>query len=439
MRRIHSHATSEKYRSYTQRSTEIAPRIPTRLVAGLGGLSLLVSGYLFVTDVSDTNAESSNPLRNFRSLSSDCIPTETLELTDQAQQQAEALECKAVYEDMDVAIVNYALDEDAAEAIAKSLEARVEDMTARVMNLEVTVITPSDEAIALHAQESPDNCIDYTKEADYGSYIANAVMPELNAYDSIVGLEAMPSCNETVGGVASGGHYRYAEAFNVSDESNPAIVTTIAAHELLHLYGIGHSGALHNEDTDISDWFQRRESQHITSLDIPTYVAGGSYAEYQSAEVMGYPTDTPEYDKLNPIHISELLWPFRELDTENFYDETKNLANGDVSFYRGTSFTTIASLDISAPFDLPTSTDGISDHGETHKKASQLAFTPVYFENGNDIAGVKVQLVTDDNSVISLGGVYVPVNEKSAHYEFVVGEQTVTVNLNHDSAFITAG
>ena len=228
MRRIHSHATSEKYRSYTQRSTEIAPRIPTRLVAGLGGLSLLVSGYLFVTDVSDTNAESSNPLRNFRSLSSDCIPTETLELTDQAQQQAEALECKAVYEDMDVAIVNYALDEDAAEAIAKSLEARVEDMTARVMNLEVNVITPSDEAIALHAEESPDNCIDYTKEADYGSYIANAVMPELNAYDSIVGLEAMPSCNETVGGVASGGHYRYAEAFNVSDESNPAIVTTIA-------------------------------------------------------------------------------------------------------------------------------------------------------------------------------------------------------------------
>ena len=187
------------------------------------------------------------------------------------------------------------LTED-AEMIARGLEDTLEGVTGGLLNIEPIVVPISDEVRDLYEELTPDGCIGtVVASRAWLSGISAKYMLGLEG-DKIVGLNHLSNCHSEVGGQASYSNNRNAEIFGVNEwlrqyhengdswtretiEEGYTVTTTypnpadIAAHEVLHLFGIeGHGGVLRHPDGQLFLW--------KGSINLREYVRNSEYIEY---------------------------------------------------------------------------------------------------------------------------------------------------------------
>lgn len=372
---------------------------------------------------------------------------------DSPQFAAAARECLDLYGGAEIALVNYDLAADDAQTMASQLDRRIESATEGNVMVTVTVVQPSGDAKQLFRTENSDNCVDSTDLWRYGSYIASAVMPDLVQYDSVIGVSNMKSCDGSAVGVASSMYGRYAEVFGAADGwqaiennggsnykstdlgngvsqienfQNPA---DIAAHEQLHVWGLGHAGKLYNG----SDLGGRalRGSQTEAYVDLDAYVAGGTFTEYGDASsVMGDVGGLKENAPLTTVQQYLMAWPelaLNEVPPVTVHD----LSRQEVTYNSDSARDSVAVLSLPNPLSMPTGEYSSSTDFGKSQKFDTIAFVPQFEVNSGGAAwGTEVYLTSQDNSSASLGLLYCPNDSGSGRYDLVVGGQKVTVTFS---------
>lgn len=220
--------------------------------------------------------------------------------------------CRIALEGGRVALVTYGVPQDSAAAVGKRIEAMVPRATGDIAHMLVSVVpfTPAATA-ALREATGERDCIDI---ADPTKYVAAAADKKMPLQDShfVVGLSNEKSCTPGVGGVANTTGGRLAdvlmgEGVDPSSEDFVNKAAAIAVHELLHLLGLGHSGRVLYDKTNLNGDM----SQRIGRLfDLLAYLRDYTYQEYGggASDVMSN-TGGGRYIFPNILHIELLRQP----------------------------------------------------------------------------------------------------------------------------------
>lgn len=213
-------------------------------------------------------------------------------------------------------IINYASDsippvraDRFAQAIAKLL-AQATDGTIR-LTPHIVVASPKARA-ALRAKMGKAQCVDGNNYL--AAKIAAENMPETNSAAAVEALVPYKPCEHGLGGQADSVTRRLADVYIPQFQNGkdaPAIIET-GAHEVGHLYGLGHSGNILFKQPDGSkgDLYDVSIQGHGALLDISALLARGySYDEYHDVtNLMGGGSGnlTP---LTSPVQLNELGWP----------------------------------------------------------------------------------------------------------------------------------
>lgn len=361
-----------------------------------------------------------------------------------------ARKCLDLYKGAEIALVNYGMDTDDAQSMADRLDKRVESSSEGKLSVTVTVVQPSSEAEKLFQEQNSDNCVDANDVWRYGSYVGSAVMPELVQYDSIIGVSNLESCDGSAAGVASPNYSgRYAEVFDAADKwqaiednggsnvrktdqgngfstvENFQDPADIAAHEWLHVIGLGHAGELFSEGGNLGGQ-ALLGSQTEAQIDLDAYISSGVFREYgDDTNVMGRVSGLREDTLLTTVQQYLLAWPELALG-EDAPVTVQDISQQEVTFTADSARDSIAILNLPNPVSMPTGGYSSStDFGES-QKFDTLAFVPRFDEEYGGVAyGTEVYLTSQDNSTASLGLLYCYNDSGNCQYNFVVGGQKV--------------
>ncbi len=433
-----------------------------RVAVGLAGATLVLAGCSVVSDKDSSMPTPSvsvdaDPLALFSSPYGECDPATVIMFPDSEVGQEAAEDCLDVYADADIAFVNYALSEEDAEHLAVETEGHLAMVTDGMINADITVVPASEVAIELFEEENPYDCVSTPDIESYSSYVAAATMPELETYDKVIGITNAVACEAGIAGVAYPTYNRYAEVFSAADDiqrvkenggeytdilSEKDGITTsvslpntalIAAHEILHGFGLGHAGRLSSQAVeggsfgDIGQYIEARTGQQI---DLAQFIAAGNYSEYGAYNVMGTPSELREGMTLDEPQKYVLEWPLRELGKETELN-ISNLEDGALTFSQQAIDTSHAAMiTFNEPLPMPRSTSSVSELSE-YEKFSQLIITPGYEEDGS-VWSIDMKLLGDKASSVDIGKMY-----KIGTYQFAIGGQTLVVDLTGKTASLT--
>ncbi len=242
------------------------PPVLNRLmpVLGIAGAALAMAGcYPGVAQPNTSEAAQRGP----------CVPLQGEGATVAAKR------CQVALADGRVALINYGVPQPTAEVVGRRMEAMVLRATGDIAHIKVKVVPLSADATdALQQAKGGRDCIDDRDSTKYVASVADSKMSLPG--DFVVGLSTENACTPGVGGSAAGGRIADVLMGHNLDPSSEDFVTkaaSIAVHELLHLFGLGHSGRLLHDKTDLSGDM----SQRIGRLfDLLTYLREYTYQEY---------------------------------------------------------------------------------------------------------------------------------------------------------------
>lgn len=368
-----------------------------------------------------------------------------------------AKDCLDVEEDTKVALVNYALDPSVAELLAQQIESDVTIVTAGQLHPDVTVVPASAQAKqALAAKTAAGDCIDPADPQEYSSTIADQTMPELSRFNRVIGLSGKSACGIKDLGVAEPTKYRDADLFDVSaadiqgiadnhGQLLPSSQTTYAAisaelydaaqtaaHELLHLFGLGHSGNLVNSDKkDLQAWSLEDASAAKHTLNLDKFINNGSYTEYGNTDVMGSYTQTEASNLvLNPVEQSFLEWPQRLLDEPATVSQI-DLNHTPAKFNSQNSASSMALLKLDHAYAMPKGGDSLNTDFGMSQTYGHLAFTAT--TSSGFVDGVNVYVIGDRHNAVFLGTLVQP---EAGHSGYVIksGHQTINIKFKADNS-----
>ncbi len=343
-----------------------------------------------------------------------------------------AEQCLSVYGNTKIALLNYALTKDDAKKLASTTQAYLSGSTKEVINPRIAIIEPSDLATQAFNEQVPGECIDPVDMKKSGAYIAAATMPELNEYDKIVGIMNRPACETTTnmttsmtpGGVAFVQHNRYADIYIGQPLGRLGIFT---AHELAHLFGLGHAGSLsgatsHGGFTDINGIYDKDKGP----IDLGRYISSGLLQEYGQKSIMGSPVALSPGSTLDTAQLYALEWPQRELGVGTSI-ELHDLDNSPIALnMQKKEGDWVIRWRLDSPLQMPS-----SENGEMSLVAQEefrsVIFSVHYFQN--EAYWVDVMLLGDYNSTIQLGSL-------SGDAELSHGGKIVKVVFDEDAGKI---
>lgn len=315
-----------------------------------------------------------------------------------------AEQCLSVYGNTKIALLNYALTKDDAKKLADTANGHLSGSTRGVINPNIVVVEPSDLAKQAFEEKVPGECIDPVNLDKSGAYIAAATMPELNEYDKIVSIMDRPACEITAGmtpgGAAFTQHYRYADVYDNADQPL-ARLGIFTAHELAHLFGLGHAGSLsgatsHGGFTDINGIYDKDKGP----IDLGRYISSGLLQEYGQKSIMGSPVALSPGSTLDTAQLYALEWPQRELGVGTSI-ELHDLDNSPIALnMQKKEGDWVIRWRLDSPLQMPS-----SENGEMSLVAQEefrsVIFSVHYFQN--EAYWVDVMLLGDYNSTIQLG------------------------------------
>ncbi len=346
---------------------------------------------------------------------------------------------------VDVAIVPFEMDVDDATELAETIETSFNDVADGMVTIDVSVIKPSSAAERRYQETNSDNCVDKSDLLNYGSYVAEAAMPELNTYDKILALNADPACQGEVGGVAQL-QGRYGEVFNAAStwdviESNGgatmqrkssngnAVTTTYlyspagtGVHEMFHLFGLGHNGVLlPPKDRVKGEMYTMRifsESPRDVTVDVRAFIARQTYDEYGSVEVMGKGI----LDLTNGLTVLEKHILSEVRQPSNPSVEAHVLSGEPLDLALNASTESIVTHQLKTPIKL-------QNKDETRAMTS-LAFVPKGANDPLAVKGLSVYLLSDDNNSMEIGEL-MNIGEAETTYILQLDTGVVTVHLDY--------
>lgn len=244
-------------------------------------------------------------------------------------------------------------------------------------------------------------------------------MPELRTkYNFVVAVGPWSNCsNPKEGGQApAGGRYAvvWAEALKqMEDGGKASVIGFVAAHELFHLYGLGHEG-------DIWTTEQETHGAFGGTVDVRSLMANSKYHEFgRSGSIMNN-SFTKDYIVTNPIHLDALQWPRQVLEGQPSAATVITEAGATINHkgYKGQFLT----LELSEPI--------LKDN----KEFTSVAMVPNAIGiNGRDGFGsLDLCLVTDENDIVWVSNY--EENSEAKTMVFDLGGQKIEATLTPTKA-----
>ncbi|HEX7963104.1 MAG TPA: hypothetical protein VF466_00790 [Candidatus Saccharimonadales bacterium] len=211
---------------------------------------------------------------------------------------AEARRCLTAIHGGSVVLVSFGVQPEVAGADAEALSGLIDTYTGGKVRLNVRTVPASQAATDAYRRVlGPRNCTDPIKAAEYAASIADAAMPELHGDSFVIGLSSAKPCNPQNAGRADQAGGRHADVFLGAldgplaklpqQDRLPTLkrtATDLSAHELMHLFGLGHAGEIWLGSTDLGGAGYRLGQ----NIDLKALLSKAVYDEYGDvANVMG--------------------------------------------------------------------------------------------------------------------------------------------------------
>ena len=388
-----------------------------------------------------TETKPSPRLEDFKDIYGECRLPTTIDSQAAKRLTIEASACMEAYSDSRIAAINYALEPAQARQLAEDIETTLSEVTDGLITPNVEMIEPTKAAKELYRQHNSDGCVNTNDLYAYSSYVAAASMPELNSYEKVIGLNQYPDCDGKDFAIAYSNFNRYSEVLDVdklvekatkNNGSYDSAVksqiipnpTLLATHEILHNFGLGHSGAVYPTTGSIESLAADK------AIDLSTYLESSQYFEYGAYDVMGqvYHGDHDYIPKLNTVQMHVLEWPQRVLDKPSSLKPT-NLSHQSAKFYTTSVDSAAATLHLNEPLDLPTETG-------YNKKINSIVLTPAlrYVGESSSAVSVRIYGTSQTGDVIDLGGFY-----QSGNYSLSINKSLLHISLADAEANISYG
>jgi len=352
--------------------------------------------------------------------------------------------CVAAYNDTKIALVNYDLSPDAANAYTEGVKSGLISITHGLLHPDIQVIPASDEAKQLIASTHTARdkyglrCVNDQDPKNYVSMQANETMPQLDAFNFIVGVSSMSNCGHSMDGVNDDGRYielfdspSYGESQNSKDDA--------MIHELLHGVDLGHAGTIDCNIKGAGTLFNAPESPAVVDLGrcINNSSAYIEYGEY--GEQMGTYTSDPVKAELNPIHANDLLWPLILAGTTDSKEHT--LEPGKQQYFSLSDAVqgAFGTFKLNSPVTLyqgfnPPYNQSNPPHSHVF---NELAITPSLYNRDDKgkitapyVNGVQIYLVGDGNVTARVGDPNLGIAENPKAWSFKFGSKILNVTAS---------
>jgi hypothetical protein len=347
--------------------------------------------------------------------------------------------CLQVMRSGKVLLVDFGAPEGMAKTAAEKLPDTISTYTAGNVTLSFKTVEATPEAKAAYKATLTDKgCADPKQDpAKYGGSIADKLMPkQTKGADFVLGLSSEVACRPNTAGLANSAKGRYADVYmgdykkalaNADPKIRESVVRTgrmLTAHELMHLFGLGHAGSIKNSGDDLSAtkyWLGAK----LIKLD--DYVKGAEYDAYDDiTNVMasGRESNISSGQTNSRLDIDFLNWP--KYATGQAANPGRKLQGQEFMFELGaTDAGQYASVKLKQPIQMHSASKGKTGEAELSPvKFTDLALVPLIGKNGN--YGVDLVLISgktiatlgsinpedpryNATSVIELGGIKVEV------------------------------
>ena len=314
---------------------------------------------------------------------------------------AEARRCLTAMHGGSVVLVSFGVQPEVAGADAEALPGLINTYTGGKVRLNIRTVPASKAAADAYRRVlGARNCTDPVKAAEYAASIADATMPELHGDSFVIGLSSAKPCNPKDAGRAYQADGRHADVFLGAldgplaklpqQDRLPTLrrtATDLTAHELMHLFGLGHAGQIWLGITDLGGAGYRLGQ----NIDLKAVLSKAAYDEYGDvANVMGQ----GHADYIQPSEFDDafLDWP----------NEIANKAKSPMLAVGRSELALTHSDQAAGRFAVASlqqlvrlqrmSTTGGQEAGQSDVAFTQIAFSPRISETTN--YGVEIVLLS---------------------------------------------
>jgi hypothetical protein len=342
-----------------------------------------------------------------------------------------------------IAVVNFGVDNVAVEATVQQSETALPAVTAGVVHPTLEVLPATKEAEAAFAAATADKgCEDAESPVEFASYAAETTMTDkLKQYDAIVAVTSEALCNPDERGIADGIRRHNADVQSGSaggSTDTPSELARRMVHEVLHLYGVGHSGTIHSRGGDIfSDLYGNDITMQVGALNLDTYLAkdNAEYNEYgDDTSVMGSVTaENVSRTTLNPVNQSVLSRPEQIVDGQPQSDHSTESGPASITLAEAKKGAFIT-VELQQPIQLEgweLKSRQVFDHLALVPRIDTVPGTKP------DMWAVGINLINSSNVVASLGLLYR--DSKAPNKPFIItsGNQKISLTLSSGSLKVT--
>jgi hypothetical protein len=232
-------------------------------------------------------------------------------LSTPRREKVAATKCLTAQRHGKIALVTFSASRPETEGIATAMKEDLTDASEGLLTPTTTVFVASEKAQTTFAQTTAktEGCVESNDVTNFASFAAARTMPEINGYDFVVGVTDKKACDSKEAGVADQDGGRYTDINDTSTSGLTSmqerkVLGKVGAHEVDHLYQLGHAGLLMGADRGYIILFKNEGL-----IDLGKYLPGCSYQEYGSQGNLMGTTAIDKKPTLNAIQLDDLRKP----------------------------------------------------------------------------------------------------------------------------------